>query len=385
MLFRVLMTCGVMCGAIVAQAATPAELVQTIKSVGNEGAGHSAAVRAVKELSQSDAAALPEILKAFENASPLQSNWLRGAFEAIADRARKENKLSAAMLEGFARDTARNPSARRMAYEWLLTLDAGASDRLIPGMLRDPSPEFRRDAVDGRRREADWLREKGFNKEAIAAYRQALSGAVDDDQVKAIVKPLRELGETVDLQQHFGFLATWRLIGPFDNTDGKGFDTVYPPEREVNFAAKYAGKSAEVAWIEHRTDNDYGIVDLAKALEPFKGAVTYAATEYHSASDQVVDIRLGTPNAWKLWVNGQLLFGRDEYHRNMQIDQYRVRAPLKQGQNEILLKVCQNEQSEDWAQRWQYQVRICDAAGAAIPPATAKTSSKSQGPNSQLE
>ena len=88
----------------------------------------------------------------------------------------------------------------------------------------------------------------------------------------------------------------------------------------------------------------------------------------------MVDIRLGTPNAWKLWVNGQLLFGRDEYHRNMQIDQYRVRTPLKKGRNVLLLKVCQNEQPEDWAQRWQYQVRVCDAAGAAVLPVTLKTS-----------
>jgi hypothetical protein len=373
---------GLVCGE--ALAATPAESIKTIKTVGNEGAGHAAAVRAMKELSHADAAALPEILRAFDDASSLQANWLRGAFEAVADRARTEKKLSATSLEGFVKDTARNPAARRMAFEWLLKLDASASERLIPGMLQDPSPEFRRDAVARLMDAAVKLTDS--NKDAaVTAYRQALSGAVDDDQVKAIVKPLRELGETVDLQQHFGFLPAWRLIGPFDNAGGKGFDTVYPPERELNFSAKYAGKTEEVAWEEHRTENEYGIVDLAKALEPFKGAVTYAATEYDSASDQVVDVRLGTPNAWKLWVNGQLLFGRDEYHRNMQIDQYRVRAPLKKGRNVLLLKVCQNEQPEDWAQRWQYQIRICDAAGAAILPTTIKTSSKNQNPNSKLE
>jgi hypothetical protein len=43
-----------------------------------------------------------------------------------------------------------------------------------------------------------------------------------------------------------------------------------------------------------------------------------------------------------------------------------MRARLRAGKNVILLKVCQNEQSEDWAQTWQFQFRVCDATGTAI-------------------
>ena len=357
-------------------AAAPAESIKTIKSVGPEGQGHAEAIAAARELSQSDAAVIPELLRSFDDASPLAANWLRGAFETIADRALKDGKLSAKVLESFTLDSARNPAARRMAYEWLLKLDPKAADRIITGMLRDPSPEFRRDAVAREVQAAARLLESDSKDAAIAAYQKALSGAVDDDQVKAIVKPLRELGQKVDLQEHFGFLADWRLIGPFDSTGSKGFDVAYPPEAGVDFTAKYAGKLGEVEWQPYQTEHEYGIVDLAKALAPHKGAVTYAAAEYTSDKDQTVDIRLGTPNAWKLWVNGSLLFAREEYHRNMQVDQYRVQAKLQRGRNVILLKVCQNEQPEDWAQRWQYQVRICDAAGAAILPAAIKTSQR---------
>jgi hypothetical protein len=161
------------------------------------------------------------------------------------------------------------------------------------------------------------------------------------------------------------------LIGPFDNTDKQGFDVAYPPESERKFDAKYAGKSGEVGWIEFATDDDYGVVDLTKALAPHKGAVTYAATEFVSPADQRVELRLGTPNAWKLWVNGKLAFARDEYHRGTQLDQYRVPVSLKAGTNQILLKVCQNEQTEEWAQKWQYQLRVCTSGGAGIAPAAA--------------
>jgi hypothetical protein len=92
-------------------------------------------------------------------------------------------------------------------------------------------------------------------------------------------------------------------------------------------------------------------------------------TKFNSDKNQTVDLRLGTPNAWKLWVNGELLFAREEYHRGTKLDQYRVAAKLKAGENLILLKVCQNEQNDDWAQKYQFQLRGADPAGSAILPA----------------
>jgi len=43
-----------------------------------------------------------------------------------------------------------------------------------------------------------------------------------------------------------------------------------------------------------------------------------------------------------------------------------VPCVLKPGANTILLKICQNEQTEDWAQRYQFQLRVCNASGIAI-------------------
>jgi hypothetical protein len=31
-----------------------------------------------------------------------------------------------------------------------------------------------------------------------------------------------------------------------------------------------------------------------------------------------------------------------------------------------LLKICQNEQTEEWAQNWAFQFRVCDAIGTAV-------------------
>lgn len=357
-------------------AASVDENIRTIKAVEKNGQNHLQAIAAVKELSKASVDSLPIVLKSFEGANPLAVNWLRGAVDSIAERElKKTGKLPATMLENFVRDTARSAEARRLAYELLVKVDATATDRIIPGMLHDTSPEFRRDAVERLISQADGARQQNDKDAEKKLLRQALSGATDDDQVKAVVKPLRELGETIDLQRHFGFLANWYLIGPFDNVGLKGFDVVYPPERELNLAAKYQGKMGEVGWEPFETADEYGTFDIAKKTAPHKGAVTYATTTFVSDKAREIEVRLGTPNAWKLWVNGEPIFARDEYHRGTFLDQYKVTAKLKPGSNTILLKVCQNEQTEDWAQAWTFQLRICDHSGVAVSPAATTTTS----------
>ncbi|MDG2360598.1 MAG: hypothetical protein P8M20_13185 [Planctomycetaceae bacterium] len=342
--------------------------LKAVRSVSREGQGNEAAAAAVRTLSAASASDLLQILIGFEGASPLAANYLRNAVESVVDRHLAANKpLPAKQLEAFVLKRSNDPRARRLAFEVLAKVDLTASDRLIPKMLLDPSPEFRRDAVQRLVGEAEGLGKDSADK-AKQVYRKALSGATDSDLVKKISKSLKDLGDEVDLVTHFGFLTDWRIVGPFDNRGFIGFDIAYAPEKELDFVAKLQAKDGEVAWGVITTSDEFGIVDIAKSVAPHKGAVMYLATSYESAANRNVEFRFGTPNAWKLWVNGKFLFGRDEYHRGMAIDQYRVPANLKAGKNVILLKLCQNEQDDDWAQRYQIQIRVCDPSGVAVLP-----------------
>jgi hypothetical protein len=351
-----------------APAGSPEELLSTLKDVGREGEGNVEAARALRELTQADAKVLPTILRGLNDAGPVAANWIRSAFETIADREiRRGGKLPQRELETFIRDKTQNPRARRLAFEWLAKVDPSTADRFVPGMLDDPSPEFRRDAVARLIDRAGTLNADNRTEEAIQVFRQALRGAIDEDQVKAIVEPLDKLGHEVDLHRHFGFLCQWHVMGPFDNREKIGFDSAYPPESELDLDATYQGQLGEVRWTPLRTEDEYGIVDIAKSIKNYKGSVMYAVTEFTSASRQPVQIQLGTPNAWKLWLNGELLFAREEYHRGMALDQYRIDMVMQPGKNTLLLKICQNEQTESWAQRYQFQLRVCDPiTGAAI-------------------
>ncbi len=350
------------------------DAINTLRVVQPGALDSAVARKAVDQLTATGSKSLLPLLNGFQDASPLAVNWLRNAFEQIADAENKAgHKLPQEELEAFVRDQQQSPFARRLVYETLKRSDTSVEDRFIPDMLLDASPEFRRDAV------ARLIKEAGVVEDAANStplYRKAFTGAVHEDQVKTIAEALRNNKEEVDIQRHFGFLSQWSIVGPFDNQEGKGFATAFGPELALNagkdpdLQAEYDGQLAKVKWQPIATTDDYGVVDIAEQIENFKGSLMYAMTSWTSDKDQQVEIRLGTPNSWKLWVNGKLVFEREEYHRSSQLDQYRVPATLKAGKNMLMFKICQNEQTQDWAQRYQFQIRVCNSTGSAILPAT---------------
>jgi len=343
------------------------ESLASLSAVDKEGQGHAAAQQAMRVLSAAKAADLPAILAALDHASPLGANWIRNAFETVADNAlRQKHPLPVDQLDKFVRDRSHQPRARRLAYELLVKVDPSTADRLIPGMLLDPAPEFRRDAVALKIAEATKVDSKLDKPQAVRLYREALSGAIHDDQVKTIAAALEKLGQKVNITDHFAFLTRYSVIGPFDNQNGKLLETVYPPETEIRLDAKYDGKLGKVAWQPLATTNDYGIVDIAKQVHPYKGATMYLLAEFHSPQARPIELRLATQNAWKIWLNEKLLFARNEYHRGSVFDQYRLPAQMRAGRNTILLKICQDEEKEDWAQSYQFQLRVCDSNGSGI-------------------
>ncbi len=224
---------------------------------------------------------------------------------------------------------------------------------------------------------ASQARERGA---AIEAYRVAFRSSRDLDQIKTAAAKLRELGQTVDLATHMGFITTWRLVAPFDNVGGRGWDVAYPPEKGVDLSAEYDGQRGKITWKEVTTTDDYGVVDLNQQLAKHKGAIAYAHATFVSDKDQTVDVRIGSITGVKLWVNGELLDERYVFHSGMEVDQYVSRAKLKKGPNSILVKIAQNEQTENWAQDWKFQLRVCDSIGSAVlsqDRATGRTASAS--------
>jgi hypothetical protein len=350
-------------GAGLSRAADLSQPLAVIRAVAPQGKGHATAIQAVQKVSQASAADLPQILAAMDGANPIATNWLRVAAEAVAQRATGEGKLPKSDLEKFLADAKHAPRARRLAYELVASVDATAEQRLIPTLLDDPSLELRRDAVAQLLAAAAKETDKSA---ALAAYQKSFRHSRDLDQIKESAAKIRELRGEPHIAAHMGYVLNWKLIGPFDNLDDKGWDVAYPPETKVDLAAELEGQKGKVKWLQHITADDYGRVDLNKILANHKGAIAYAYVEFVADRDQPCDLRMGTSNASKVWLNGELVGATHVYHANEVIDQYIAKGQLRRGKNSLLLKICQNEQTEAWAQDWAFQFRVCDAIGTAI-------------------
>lgn len=343
------------------------QALRQINSLKPEGQGNEKASAAWKELVQAGPDALLPILSATGQGGVVADNWLRLAANTIADHAAKQNKtLPLQDLEKFLRDTTHDPAGRQVAFDLIHASDPAKADQIEPELLNDPSQELRRGAVQKLIASGKAALAKKDEMNAKLIFHQALDASRDEDQVKVIASSLEGLGEKVDLPRHFGFLMKWQVIGPFDNTKRSGFDTVFPPEKEINLTASYPGKTGQVKWQPFESTQDYGKIDFNKPFGLLKEVTAYATTTFDSATERDAEIRLGCKDGWKLWLNGQLVFGRDEYHRGQKMDQYKHKCHLRQGPNVLLMKCCQNEQTENWTVEWEFQLRICDATGTAI-------------------
>ena len=256
--------------------------IKAILEVDSEGRGNVAASKAWQELSKGDAGTIIGLLHALDDANSLAANWLRSSIDAIAQK--HQAKLPVAQLQKFLADHTHNPNARRLAYELIRQANPKTADKLIAGMLNDPSVELRRDAVQR-------VLNKAESKNSTALYQQALEAARDIDQINQAKNALTKAGEKVDLPRHFGFLMHWKVIGPFDNTGRNGFATVYPPEKEINFNKSYKGKSGDVKWSDHKTADIYGMVDINEPYGHLKEVVAYAHHTYQSREARPADAR----------------------------------------------------------------------------------------------
>jgi len=339
--------------------------IETLRSVGKEGKGNAEAVKAWRVAADAPASEIPTLLAAFDGANPLAVNYLQSAVDAVVQKKKAELPLD--QIEAFLKDAKHAAAARRLAFEILTSAEPKRKQPLLDSMLDDPAVELRRDAVQVLLDKAEAELKASRKDNAKTVYQEALKHLRDKDQVETTAAALRKLGEPIDLARQFGFITRWKFIGPFENEGNVGWKTAYPPEKEIDFAGEYDGKVGKVKWRDYETDDDVGHVDLSAFYDVnYRGAVTYAVAKFVSDKDQDVEIRLSSLVASKLWVNGEKAFERFESHAGYEVDQYRIPVKFKKGENVILFKTCQNEQTEVWAQDWKFAARVTDAIGTPI-------------------
>jgi len=343
------------------------QAIAALRTISPSDEGNRQAVPLVALLQQASGADLIPVLTAMKDATPVGRNYLAMVANSLY---RKSGSALNSQLDEFLESTINDGEARYMVLQWLTANDATKRNHKLSSMTEDPSLELRFAAIELALAQA----ENASSKEAkIAKLIPLFNSARQPTQVIAIAKKLSDLGHQVDMVKHFGFVNDWNLIGPFDNVGEAHFDTVYPVENDLirnksDLSALYDGKKDQARWIQHNTENQEGVVDLAELYNKEKGAIVYAFQTLEFEKPEDIELRLGTINANKVWWNGELVTSNEVYHASMEIDQYIAVAKAQPGINQLVLKLCQNEQTQGWAQDWKFQIRICEADGTAVLP-----------------
>jgi hypothetical protein len=168
-------------------------------------------------------------------------------------------------------------------------------------------------------------------------------------------------GEAVNLKDHYHTVTDWMVIGPFPSDDElSGHTAVFGPEQAIDLNASYEGSSGLVRWKESRQTGNRVTVDLTKVYSPTENQTAYALCYVDSPTAQDVQLRIGTNDAGKMWLNGKLVYNHDQEGTAL-LDRDILPFRIPAGKSSVLIKVTNG------ALNWGFVFRITDQNGHALP------------------
>jgi tetratricopeptide (TPR) repeat protein len=149
----------------------------------------------------------------------------------------------------------------------------------------------------------------------------------------------------------------WLTIAPYDNSNG--FQRKYPPERGLKVSNSASRQRAQPFWQHLQDGANDGYIDLKQVYAKYNWSVGYGLIYIKSPDKRKVQIRLGTNDSAKLWLNDREVW-RMNMGRDAVFDNDIVTVDLQQGLNKVVLKVC-NRINE-----WGFYFRVTDAEGRGM-------------------
>ena len=145
----------------------------------------------------------------------------------------------------------------------------------------------------------------------------------------------------------------WRMVGPFDNTDGAAFTTAYPPEERVEIRRDVVmPDGTRLRWErvpDELYDENYG-VSLHRFFDEPDWKAVYVTTVLSSPARETL-LRVGSDDQIVVWLNGT------EVLRSAQPGEHDVPVTLRKGNNRVLIKICNS--TGDWG----FTFRVTDPDG----------------------
>jgi alpha-galactosidase len=179
-------------------------------------------------------------------------------------------------------------------------------------------------------------------------------GAVD-------AKSLRRSWDETHARRVVDYILNWHVIGPFRDATPQtiSLDLTTPVESDfarsvdgsVDLSKTYSnGSGAALAWMK-ATARRKGNVNFDDTIGRHEFAVAYAYTEIESVHPRDAELRCGSDDGIRIWLNGKLVHDH-EVRRGFAPDSDKVLVHLKAGRNCILVKV------DNFRSGWGFGVAI---------------------------
>ncbi|MEW6041920.1 MAG: hypothetical protein AB1633_10395, partial [Elusimicrobiota bacterium] len=168
------------------------------------------------------------------------------------------------------------------------------------------------------------------------------------------------IAEAEKLTGQLGIIRSFRMIGPFENISGSGFNKIYAPEKEIDFTKQYDGKEgSHVRWHPYYNKDPQGWV-FTEYNYSSSNAILYYYANIRSLNEQVAFIGFGASGSFKVFLNDNLILS-DSIFRNTGTDMFIQKIRLFKGDNKLLIKIGHEESMHS-----NFLIRIMDQIGMEI-------------------
>jgi hypothetical protein len=212
-----------------------------------------------------------------------------------------------------------------------------------------------------------------YSDEDIARYGERKNAALPVDEnlngYKAVLREkwmstseMKRISEkmknqdTDDFMRYFNFIQKFMVVGPFGCKTCDNFNQEFPPEKQIDFESEYQSGTEVLSWQVCSVDPETGYLDFLKYIQPTEWVCSYAYCKIISPKTMPAQIRAGTNDSGILWFNGEKIISRN-IERSAVLDDDIQEIQLQEGENTILLKVCNTEVN------WGLYLRITDTEG----------------------
>jgi len=179
---------------------------------------------------------------------------------------------------------------------------------------------------------------------------------------------LARFGEVEALMAGVGMIRDWSVIGSFDNDQGKGFFTAYPPEEMGDLGAEGPGPLVPLRW-RRAEPTRLGNVVLDRTLGARDFGVAYLVTYVRSDRARPAQLRVSSASPTRAFVNDALVLSEERVVAGG-FDNLVAPVALQPGWNKVLIKSAHRKGA------WAVRARLTCEDGAPCEGLTYSSSAQ---------